>query len=87
MPGQAGDLLGSLLGSRELRQRQPGWDRAGVLSRFVADMRPEDEEILGNLLAEAPGPGRAEKHERSRDSVPGKEQETTWSPPGWKQSG
>jgi len=59
----------------------------GVLSRFVADMRPEDEEILGNLLAEASGPGRAEKHERSRDSVPGKEQETTWSPPGWKQSG
>jgi hypothetical protein len=50
-------------------------------------MRPEDEEILGNLLAEASGPGRAEKHERSRDSVPGKEQETTWSPPGWKQSG
>jgi len=50
-------------------------------------MRPEDEEILGNLLAEASGPGRAEKHERSRASVPGKEQETTWSPSGWKQSG
>jgi hypothetical protein len=70
-PASAGD--GSPLGSHELRQLQPGWDRAGVLYRFVADMRPEDEEILGNLLAEASGPGRAEKHERSRDSVPGKE--------------
>jgi len=36
-----------------------GEDRAGVLSRFVADLRPEDEELLNGLLTvdSAPDPG------------------------------
>ena len=28
-----------------------GGDRAGVLARFVADLSPEDEQLLAGLLA------------------------------------
>jgi hypothetical protein len=36
--------MSRLLDSRE--------DRAGVLARFVADLRPEDEQLLTELLAD-----------------------------------
>jgi hypothetical protein len=39
-----------------------GGDRAGVLSRFVADLSPEDEQLLSDLLADSgpvPGTGPA----------------------------
>ena len=38
---------------RMLRLLDAGGDRAGVLSRFVADLRPEDEALLTGLLADA----------------------------------
>jgi hypothetical protein len=41
-----------------------GEDRAGVLSRFVADLRPEDEELLNGLLAGGPGPDSGDEDER-----------------------
>ncbi len=41
---------------RMLQLLQGGQDRAGVLSRFVADLRPEDEELLSALLAEESRP-------------------------------
>ncbi len=41
---------------RMLQLLDAGEDRAGVLSRFVADLRPEDEELLNGLLAAGPGP-------------------------------
>ena len=31
-----------------------GGDRAGVLARFVADLSPEDEQLLSGLLAADP---------------------------------
>ena len=50
----------SMTAHRMLRLLEAGGDRAGVLSRFVADLRPEDEELLSGLLAEATGPDRGE---------------------------
>jgi len=53
---------------RMLTLLQGGGDRAGVLSRFVADLSPEDEQLLSDLLADGgpvpghgsePGPGPA----------------------------
>ena len=50
----------SMTAHRMLQLLEAGGDRAGVLSRFVADLRPEDEELLSGLLAEATGPDRGE---------------------------
>lgn len=44
---------------RMRRLLETGGDRAGVLAHFVADLRPEDEQLLADLLAEfrlAPAP-------------------------------
>jgi predicted transcriptional regulator len=35
---------------------EAGEDHAGVLARFVADLSPEDERVLAELLADQPGP-------------------------------
>ena len=49
----------SMTAHRMLRLLEAGGDRAGVLSRFVADLRPEDEALLSSLLAET-GPDQDE---------------------------
>lgn len=62
LPGGPDAAQASMTAHRMLRLLDAGEDRAGVLSRFVADLRPEDEELLSNLLAEAGGgatPGAA----------------------------
>ena len=49
----------SMTAYRMLRLLEAGGDRAGVLSRFVADLRPEDEALLSSLLGET-GPDQDE---------------------------
>jgi predicted transcriptional regulator len=49
----------SMTAHRMLQLLQGGQDRAGVLSRFVADLSPEDEELLASLLADDPRKPRA----------------------------
>jgi predicted transcriptional regulator len=53
--GQA-DAQDSMTARRMLKLLESGRDRAGVLSRFVADLSPEDEQLLGGLLAEGRQP-------------------------------
>jgi predicted transcriptional regulator len=53
--GQA-DAQDSMTARRMLKLLESGRDRAGVLSRFVADLSPEDEQLLGNLIAEGRPP-------------------------------
>ena len=53
LPGGPGGAQASMTAHRMLRLLDAGGDRAGVLSRFVADLRPEDEALLTGLLAEA----------------------------------
>lgn len=53
--GQA-DAQDSMTARRMLKLLESGRDRAGVLSRFVADLSPEDEQVLGGLLAEGHPP-------------------------------
>jgi len=56
LPGGADAAQASMTAHRMLLLLDAGEDRAGVLSRFVADLRPEDEELLNGLLAADPGP-------------------------------
>jgi|tagenome__1003787_1003787.scaffolds.fasta_scaffold18187620_1 predicted transcriptional regulator len=44
------------LAQRMRRLLETGGDRAGVLAHFVADLRPEDEQLLADLLAESRPP-------------------------------
>lgn len=53
--GQA-DAQDSMTARRMLKLLESGRDRVGVLSRFVADLSPEDEQVLGGLLAEGHPP-------------------------------
>jgi predicted transcriptional regulator len=46
----------SMTAHRMLKLLEGGTDRAGVLSRFVADLRPEDEHLLNDLLNDATRP-------------------------------
>lgn len=59
--GGPADAQASMTARRMVALLQGGGDRAGVLSRFVADLSPEDEQLLSDLLADngpaAPGPG------------------------------
>ena len=48
----------SMTAHRMLQLLDAGGDRAGVLSRFVEDLRPEDEELLSGLLTEGQQDGR-----------------------------
>ncbi len=44
--------MGLALTARRMRRLlEDGGDRAGVLARFVADLSPEDERLLADLLA------------------------------------
>jgi predicted transcriptional regulator len=54
MPGGAAGAAANVTAHRMLRLLDSDQDRAGVLSRFVADLRPEDEELLAELFARAP---------------------------------
>jgi predicted transcriptional regulator len=61
--GGPADAQASMTARRMVALLQCGGDRAGVLSRFVADLSPEDEQLLSDLLAESgpagpPGPGQ-----------------------------
>jgi Predicted transcriptional regulator len=48
------DTLESSLTARQMRRLlEAGTDRAGVLARFVADLQPEDERLLVELLKTA----------------------------------
>jgi predicted transcriptional regulator len=60
LPGGPDAAQTSMTAHRMLRLLDAGADRAGVLSRFVADLRPEDEELLTNLLGETGAPDRDE---------------------------
>jgi predicted transcriptional regulator len=55
LPGGPDAAQASMTAHRMLQLLDKGGDRAGVLSRFVADLSPEDEELLSGLLAEGHG--------------------------------
>jgi predicted transcriptional regulator len=59
LSGGPADAAASMTAHRMLQLLRGGQDRAGVLSRFVADLSAEDEELLTTLLAEEhrPSPG------------------------------
>src|SRR6201992_1324303 len=65
LPGGPDGAQASMTAHRMLRLLDAGADRAGVLSRFVADLRPEDEELLTSLLAEPGGPDQGEDPDRA----------------------
>lgn len=49
--GDAQAMGSSVTAQRMRRLLETGDDRAGVLTRFVAGLRPEDEQLLAELLA------------------------------------
>jgi predicted transcriptional regulator len=53
--GDPAQVEASLAAHRMRRVLDAGSDRAGVLARFVADLSPEDEQLLTELLAADPG--------------------------------
>ena len=55
------DAAASMTAHRMLRLLRGGQDRAGVLSRFVADLSAEDEELLTALLAEEHRPSLGDR--------------------------
>jgi predicted transcriptional regulator len=77
LPGGPDVAQASMTAHRMLRLLDAGEDRARVLSRFVADLRPEDEELLSNLLAESdrpsPGEGGAPSPGQGGLASPGQE--------------
>jgi predicted transcriptional regulator len=54
--GDPAQAQASMTAHRMLRLLETGSDRAGVLSRFVADLSQEDEQLLSDLLAEGSRP-------------------------------
>jgi predicted transcriptional regulator len=52
--GASGDVDSSLTAHQMHRALDAGEDRARVLARFVADLSPEDEQVLLQLLANEP---------------------------------
>jgi predicted transcriptional regulator len=50
-------MAASVTARRMTRLLDSGQDRADVLARFVADLSPEDERMLTDLLAEGRRPG------------------------------
>ena len=51
-PAADPEALGASVTARRMtRLLQSGEDRAGVLARFVADLTPEDERLLADLLS------------------------------------
>jgi hypothetical protein len=59
LAGSDADVGASVTAHRMRRLLESGEDRAGVLTRFVANLSPEDERLLAGLLAEGdrPRPG------------------------------
>jgi len=55
--GDPRNVEASLAAHRMRRVLDSRQDRAGVLARFVADLSPEDEQVLGELLAGRNGHG------------------------------
>ena len=54
MPAADPETLGASVTARRMtRLLESGEDRAGVLARFVADLTPEDERLLADLLSDA----------------------------------
>jgi predicted transcriptional regulator len=53
LPDDPNAVGASLTARRMSRLLDAGADRAGVLTRFVADLSPEDERLLAELLADA----------------------------------
>jgi predicted transcriptional regulator len=56
LQGGPGAAQASMTAHRMLKLLRAGGDRAGVLSRFIADLGPEDEQLLSDLLADTPRP-------------------------------
>jgi predicted transcriptional regulator len=62
LPADPAAMGASVTARRMSRLLGSGQDRAGVLARFVADLSPEDEQLLTELLADGrrqDGEGRA----------------------------
>jgi len=51
LPADPASVGASVTARRMSRLLDAGEDRAGVLARFVADLSPEDERLLADLLA------------------------------------
>ncbi len=64
LSGGPADAEASMTAHRMLQLLQGGQNRAGVLSRFVADLSPEDEELLASLLAEDPRHARPDQDDQ-----------------------
>jgi len=71
LPGGPADAEASMTAHRMLQLLQGGHDRAGVLSRFVADLSPEDEELLSALLADDPRTGHGGPEASGDEPPPG----------------
>jgi predicted transcriptional regulator len=54
--GDPAGAQASMTAHRMLKLLEAGGDRAGVLSRFVADLSREDEQLLTGLLGDSPPP-------------------------------
>jgi predicted transcriptional regulator len=68
--GDTGEAQASMTARRMLRLLEGGSDRASVLSRFVADLSPADEQLLSGLLAD----GQPQAHPRDgQDDTAGPE--------------
>jgi len=52
LAGDPAVVVASVTATRMRRLLEAGEDRAGVLARFVADLPPEDERLLAELLAD-----------------------------------
>jgi|SRR5674476_533056 len=57
LSGDPRSVEASLAAHRMRRVLDSRQDRAGVLARFVADLSPEDEQVLADLLAGRSGHG------------------------------
>jgi predicted transcriptional regulator len=54
--GDPDDAQASMTAHRMLKLLDAGGDRAGVLTRFVADLSRQDEQLLNDLLADSTRP-------------------------------
>jgi predicted transcriptional regulator len=59
LAGDQADVGASVTATRMRRLLEAGEDRAGVLSRFVANLSPQDERLLADLLADGRRGGTA----------------------------
>jgi predicted transcriptional regulator len=69
--GGPADAQASMTARRMLALLHGGGDRAGVLSRFVADLSPEDEQMLSDLLADSGPAGPGSSPHSGHDGEPG----------------